>query len=449
MPRLIHWLKQSRALTGRSITGCWLLFFYALSIWMVLGTMSAQQFQEKIRSASTEAAPISTTDVREMLENKEKMDAIDEILLQKESELQGLRADDAVQKVNEDQAEQRMLKRFEPISRHLRETGAMARARHPTVLAPMIKGAETAKGELSSAFQNYRKAWEDYELQEDVSADLNRKVEKLKAVNLDLRQDRDRIQEKQERLYARNPGMRQLMNELIYMRKLRIDFMAIMPEQMFTLLLTLAMGALGSVIFLTRMFFDPNQQHPFSWYLFRPFLGMVMAIAIFILAKAGQIIISDTGMQEGVNSNLNPFFISFLAIISGILSEQAYEKIHRSGIAFFGVEAVTPQRWGIHLQERMTEKGRTEEDLAALFSVSPQIARNWLEEQTPLPEREQELIAVWLGCGVREIFSDLPPGRIIPYTYTPPDQNDVPGAPPETHPETHHGSLDGVVKNRE
>jgi conjugal transfer/entry exclusion protein len=111
-----------------------------------------------------------------------------------------------------------------------------------------------------------------------------------------------------------------------------------MDRSSLVIFLTMAMGMLGSTIFITQEYVraksngqDDSSQwsrsyRPISWYIVRPFLGVATAISIYILAKAGQIsLTSSSGTQS-----LDPFFISFLAIISGLLSEQAIQRISRA-----------------------------------------------------------------------------------------------------------------------
>ena len=117
-----------------------------------------------------------------------------------------------------------------------------------------------------------------------------------------------------------------------FARGICFDKFTQLNRSVLVLLLTLAMGTLGSTIFITMEYIAVQEiTRPVSWYVIRPLLGMVTAIAIFVLAKAGQLTISaDSGSAE-----LNPFVISFLAIISGMLTEQAIEKIGKSaGVVF-------------------------------------------------------------------------------------------------------------------
>ena len=109
-----------------------------------------------------------------------------------------------------------------------------------------------------------------------------------------------------------------------------------MPPAILTLILTLSMGALGSVIYVTRYYFSTEPARAFSWYIFRPFLGMITALAVYVFAKAGQLSFSDASLDSSLSEGLNPFVLSFLAIISGLLSEQAITWLTRSGSRLFG-----------------------------------------------------------------------------------------------------------------
>ena len=208
-----------------------------------------------------------------------------------------------------------------------------------------------------------------------------------------------------------NDELRDFLVELRYLTRLRFDILATMPAQLLTLILTLSMGSLGSVIFLTRELFREGEKHSINWYIFRPFLGMVTAIAIFVLAKSGQLVISDGGNPESgkMSETLNPFFISFLAIISGVLSEQAYEKIHNTGKSFFQTGIGENARWAVHLRKIMDAQHKTPAEAAKYLSQSIEVIQDWMDEQAPVPENAQKIIAAWLDKPGREIFSDQSP----------------------------------------
>lgn len=101
------------------------------------------------------------------------------------------------------------------------------------------------------------------------------------------------------------------------------------PVNILKISLILSMGVLGSLIFVTIEFIKEPRGYlnkSYNMYFFRPFLGMIIALAMYVMVKSGQSILSNNG--EGV---LSPYMISFLGIISGMLSEQAYKKIASTG----------------------------------------------------------------------------------------------------------------------
>ena len=59
---------------------------------------------------------------------------------------------------------------------------------------------------------------------------------------------------------------------------------------------------------------------------------------IFIVTKAGVPVIADASKLGG-DAPINPYFVSFLAIISGLMSENAIAFIQAKGAKFFGTNA--------------------------------------------------------------------------------------------------------------
>lgn len=107
-----------------------------------------------------------------------------------------------------------------------------------------------------------------------------------------------------------------------------------MPSDLVTLWLALCMGALGSVIYVLRELFDEESEpRSGSWFFMRPFLGMVLAFVMYLLVRTGQTTFTD---PAGGPSSLNPFTISFLAVISGLMSDRAYSRIVSAAENVFG-----------------------------------------------------------------------------------------------------------------
>lgn len=100
------------------------------------------------------------------------------------------------------------------------------------------------------------------------------------------------------------------------------------PKPILELVLILSMGILGSLMFITIEFINSynNEKEQFSMYLFRPSLGMIVALSVYVMVKSGQ-----SAFGEGDSEYLSPFLISFLGIISGMLAEKAYRKLAITG----------------------------------------------------------------------------------------------------------------------
>lgn len=97
-----------------------------------------------------------------------------------------------------------------------------------------------------------------------------------------------------------------------------------------TFILLIVLGAFGSLIFLTKSFIEKERGVTISAYLFRPFLGMFLAVAIFIIDIMAHSVISKAGILDIRHETL---FV--LALGSGLMSEQAYLVVTERAKAAF------------------------------------------------------------------------------------------------------------------
>jgi len=203
-----------------------------------------------------------------------------------------------------------------------------------------------------------------------------------------------------------------------------------MPPDMLTLILVMSMGALGGTINLTRMYLRSRNDDSASLsggalYLFRPILGAITALAVFILAKAGVLIVANP--VPGGGAALSPFFISFLGIISGLLADQALDTIQRTGNSWFKKSGdIGNKRWAFGLAEALGKPphGDTSDEavssyeqrhraLADLLGVSLATLDSWVAEEKPVPWHEQSLIAAYFRESPRRLFTDMRSGDAI------------------------------------
>jgi len=189
-----------------------------------------------------------------------------------------------------------------------------------------------------------------------------------------------------------------------------------MPPSLLTMLLVLIMGALGGTIHLTKLFLDRFREHQtrykhtvksVMYYVFRPMLGAVTAFAVFVLAKAGVLVITvSSGPDAG--AQLSPYFVAFLGLITGILAEEALNTIRDTGSAWFSsTEAHITSRWALEklIAEKISNPRKAE--LSRLIGVPQETLEMWLSGKDATPPEAQTLIAASVRKPIREIFSDL------------------------------------------
>lgn len=177
-----------------------------------------------------------------------------------------------------------------------------------------------------------------------------------------------------------------------------------LPAEILTLLLALSMGALGSTLHITKLLLDGDDGKGTSFFLIRPFQGMITSLVVFVLLKAGQLTIS-----AGVSDNLNIFFVSFAGISSGLLAEEAYRMIKKAGAGIIKADD-GESRWAFRLSAAMDQTMTESKTLANGIGSTPAELRSWLDESQPVPPLQQKLIASWLHIPERDLFTSQPPG---------------------------------------
>jgi hypothetical protein len=132
------------------------------------------------------------------------------------------------------------------------------------------------------------------------------------------------------------------------------------PPRILVLQLTIVMGMLGSVITMTWSFIKKDSGFTFRRFLILPFVGAMSAFIIFVFIKAGQLTLTAGGSSDA----LNPFVLSFVGIISGLLSERAYARMAEVGGNFFKVDQ-DRSRYGVGLLAALEQSGMSQPELAS------------------------------------------------------------------------------------
>src|SRR5262249_8927856 len=132
-----------------------------------------------------------------------------------------------------------------------------------------------------------------------------------------------------------------------------INYLVTTQPEVLTLSLVILMGVLGSCLQISNSYFRGSRETNFGNYFLQVCVGAIAALVIFVVAKAGVPVVTDTS-KIGGDAPINPYFISFIAIISGLLSERAISSVQNQGVRFFGpIAADEPNRW---LRQDTTEQ---------------------------------------------------------------------------------------------
>ena len=189
-----------------------------------------------------------------------------------------------------------------------------------------------------------------------------------------------------------------------------INGLIITQPDILTLALVILMGLLGSALQMTHALFKRSRVERFGVYFLRLSVGAITALVIFIVAKAGVPVVTDASRLGG-DAPINPYFVSFLAIISGLMSENAILSVQTQGARFFAPETVPDQlRWArFDLHEAFKKASRDPDNVKRLLNAEDSQFDAWISGKEPLPGSAQTMIAGVLETPRRELFTDIPP----------------------------------------
>ena len=236
--------------------------------------------------------------------------------------------------------------------------------------------------------------------------------------------------------------------------------LTLIPSDVLVLTLVIIMGLLGSSLQLSYIYATQYEAKNTSFYIIRPLFGVITAFVIFIVAKAGIPLIADS-TRLGANAPINPYFISFLAIISGMLSERALVSLTRIGSNYFREgDAAEPLRWARKsLVDDFRTAGRDPDQLRRMLKAKDSEWNEWLQGKDAMPASVQVMIAAVLQKPRRELFTDIPPDVSDPEPeiedppVAQPVKNDPPAEPmkdgPATDPSQATGTTSGEAPVRE
>ncbi|OJY44271.1 MAG: hypothetical protein BGP08_08720 [Rhizobiales bacterium 64-17] len=187
-----------------------------------------------------------------------------------------------------------------------------------------------------------------------------------------------------------------------------ISWFVILQPDVLSLILVVLMGVLGSSMQILHSLFRGDGIQSFGDYVLRLSVGAITALVIFIVAKAGVPIIADASRLNG-DAPINPYFVSFVAIISGLMSEQAIVTVQNQGQRFFANGTSEPDRWARQdLNPDLAAQNLDVPTLARYLTISNEAAEAILKGSQRATSEQQKIVAIYLRKSVRDLFSDLP-----------------------------------------
>ena len=208
--------------------------------------------------------------------------------------------------------------------------------------------------------------------------------------------------EQKDRIQAAQPLYKHF-NDYGFFEFTGFDVLLILPRQVLVLVLTMAMGLLGSVVTMTWSFVRNDSGMTAQRFAVLPIVGMTTAFVVLVFIMAGQMTLT-----AGASGTLNPFALSFIGIISGLLSERAYGRLSDVGNTFF-VTADAQLRWANHLKAAMEAGSISIEEVARHLGVTEEEVERIVNEAAPATLDQQRLIAACLRLPLRDLFTDAPP----------------------------------------
>jgi hypothetical protein len=186
-----------------------------------------------------------------------------------------------------------------------------------------------------------------------------------------------------------------------------------LPSDVLALTLVVLMGILGSLLQIIYSFFRKDTpSEGLGIYFVRIAAGGITALVIFIVTKAGVPIIADASRLGG-DAPINPYLISFLAIVSGLLSEQAIASVQARGAQLFPANpTMDVPRWArMDLTQSASSDGKSIDQLATYLNLKPKAVTDILKGLVPATIPQQNAIVTYLHASARDIFTDIAPAE--------------------------------------
>lgn len=183
-----------------------------------------------------------------------------------------------------------------------------------------------------------------------------------------------------------------------------------------TTIYVLVIGAIGSLIYITKYqlklvvdghMLRTRPPRPLPWFLFRPIFGVVVALALYFLIRAGQLALG-AGADEEVGTTLNIPILSVLALFAGILSWQALAMIETRGGIWFKEQSREPL-WATGLSNALRTREKSIAECAQQIGRTQEQVGRWLSFKDKVPIEMQDRISTWIDMRLDELFGEFKP----------------------------------------
>lgn len=181
-------------------------------------------------------------------------------------------------------------------------------------------------------------------------------------------------------------------------------------------------GALGAMLNILFKHLAPGRSNKWTDLVLEPVQGMACAIIVFILFRSGFVVISGQS-ETNETATLSSYFVAFIAIGAGMLSEQALLAFRNAASALFGrVELSGTDRWAPGLQAALSSAPAAPSDVRSLarrIHQKEEDVDKWVRLAEPVPGHMQAKIVMALGIDPAKLFTDVRPQRVTPPGVTP------------------------------
>jgi hypothetical protein len=174
------------------------------------------------------------------------------------------------------------------------------------------------------------------------------------------------------------------------------------PYEIQLSLLVVLMGCLGGMISVIRCYVDASLPDPsVGEFFYRPAIGALVALGIYVLFKAGQLMLGASTPGSGGEAGTGAFLAAFLGIISGLSARDAIGAI----------DAAASRMWQrgnfVYVYKIADDKISDAErgGLLKLLGIDGDTWKVWLAGRTPIPRATAQRVADYLRLDMRDIFT--------------------------------------------